>query len=126
MLVPETTSLSLNILSCISMVTVTAETTGVLALSLEIKTTLNLKYLASYSPITKVLKSVYVLLSSLVAISKCALQLAGVSPSKLELASSKSPLLLSNKSSGLSADCVNDAVILAVCFAPISITLANS
>ena len=45
---PDTTSFPLNILSCIS-VTVTAETTGVEALSLEIKTTLNLKYLASYS-----------------------------------------------------------------------------
>ena len=51
-------SFPLNILSCISTVTVTAETTGVEALSLEIKTTLNLKYLAVYSPITNVLKSV--------------------------------------------------------------------
>ena len=54
------------------------------------------------------------------------MQLAGVSPSKFELVSSKSPVLLSNKSSGLSAICVNDAVILAVCLAPISITSAKS
>ena len=124
--VTETISLPLKILSCISTVTVTADTTGVLAKSLEVKTTLNFKYLASYSPITKFLKSVYVVLSSLVAISKWALQFAGVSPSKLELASSKFPVLLSNKSSGLSELCVIDAVTLAVCFAPISITLANS
>ena len=124
--VPETMSLPLNILSCISTVTVTADTTGVLAKSLEIKTTLNFKYLASYSPITKPLKSVNVVLSSLVAISKWALQFAGVSPSKFELASSKFPDLPSNKSSGLSDVWVKDAVILEVCFAPISITLANS
>ena len=36
--VPEVISLPLNILSCISIVTVTSETTGVEALSLEIKT----------------------------------------------------------------------------------------
>ena len=123
--VPEVISFPLNILSTISTVTVTSETTGVEAPSLEIKTTLNLKYLAVYSPITNVLKSVYVELSSDVAISICALQLAGVSPSKLEEAESKLPLLLSNKSSGLSDVCVKDAVILAVCLAPISITSAN-
>ena len=67
----------------------------------------------------------YVELSSLVATSICALQLAGVSPSKLEEAESKLPDLLSNKSSGLSDVWVNDAVILAVCLAPISITSAN-
>ena len=41
-LVPETISFPLNILSTISTVTVTSETTGVEALSLDIKTTLNL------------------------------------------------------------------------------------
>ena len=68
----------------------------------------------------------YVELSSLVAISKCASQLAGVSPSKLDEALSKLPDLLSNKSSGFLADCVNEAVTLTVYFAPISITFANS
>ena len=43
---PETISFPLNILSIISIVTVTSETTGVEAKSLDIKTTLNLKYLA--------------------------------------------------------------------------------
>ena len=51
---------------------------------------------------------------------------SGVSPSKLEEAESNNPDLLSNKSSGLSDVCVNEAVILAVCLAPISITSANS
>ena len=64
-------------------------------------------------------------LSSEVAISKCAFALAGVSPSKFEPESSNKPVLLSNKSSGLSEDCVKLAVILAVCFAPISIGLLN-
>jgi len=48
------------------------------------------------------------------AISKCALQLAGVSPSKLDCASSKSPVLASNKSSKLSEVCVIEAVTLEV------------
>ena len=53
-------------------------------------------------------------------------QLAGASPSKFDFPESKLPDLLSNKSSGLFADCVKEAVILAVCLAPISITFANS
>ena len=64
-------------------------------------------------------------MSSDVAISICALQFAGVSPSKLEDAESNKPDLLSNKSSGLSDVCVSDAVILAVWIAPISIVSAN-
>ena len=52
--------------------------------------------------------------------------MAGVSPSKFDVAESNNPDLLSNKSSGLSDVWVNDAVILAVCLAPISITSANS
>ena len=47
-------------------------------------------------------------------ISKCALQLAGASPSKLEAPSSKSPVLESNKSSMLSAVWVMKAVTLVV------------
>ena len=67
----------------------------------------------------------YVELSSDVAISKCAFALAGVSPSKLDEEESNNPVLLSNKSSGLSEDCDKLAVILTVCLAPISITSAN-
>ena len=48
------------------------------------------------------------------AISIWALQLAGVSPSKLDCASSKSPVLESNKSSKLSDVCVIEAVTLEV------------
>ena len=75
---------------------------------------------------TKVWNDVYVELSSDVAISKWASQLAGVSPSKFDLPSSKLPERLSKRSSGFLADWVIEAVILAVCFAPISITFANS
>jgi hypothetical protein len=60
------------------------------------------------------------------AISKCALQLAGVSPSKLEPASSKFPVLKSNKSSKLSEVCVIEAVTLEVWTAPMSIGFANT
>jgi len=60
-----------------------------------------------------------------VAISKCALELAGVSPSKLEFCESNNPVLLSNKSSGSSEVCFKVAVILTVCLAPISTTSAN-
>ena len=48
------------------------------------------------------------------AISKCALQLAGESPSKLEAPSSKLPVLESNRSSMLSAVWVINAVTLVV------------
>ena len=122
---PDTISFPLNILSGISIETDTSSTTGVEAESLEVKTTLNLKYLAVYSPITKFWKAVKVELSSLVAISRWALELAGVSPSKLEEFESNNPNLLSNKSSGLLEVCFKVAVNLAVCLAPISITSAN-
>ena len=60
-----------------------------------------------------------------VAISICALQFAGASPSKFEAPSSKFPVLESNKSSIFSAVCVIEAVTLTVCVAPTSITFAN-
>jgi hypothetical protein len=58
-------------------------------------------------------------------ISKCALQLAGESPSKLEAPSSKFPVLESNRSSMLSAVCVIKAVTLVVYVAPRSIGFAK-
>ena len=44
----------------------------------------------------------------------------------LDFAESNNQPLLSKRSSGFLADCVNDAVTLTVCFAPISITFSNS
>ena len=75
---------------------------------------------------TKFLNSVNVLLSSLTAISKCAFELLGESPSNEPVLSSKSPLSESNNSLGFSANCARVAVTLDVWTAPISITLANS
>ena len=62
------------------------------------------------------------------AISKCAFELAGESPSNEPVASSKfvNPRPPSNNSLGFSANWVNEAVTLAVCTAPMSMTLEKS
>ena len=60
------------------------------------------------------------------AISKCAFELAGESPSNEPVALSNNPVLESNKSLGFSANWVNEAVTLAVCTAPMSMTLEKS
>ena len=65
-------------------------------------------------------------MSSDKAISKCASQLAGVSPSKFDWASSKNPALESNVSSKLSDVWVIEAVTLEVYISPKSTISANS